>query len=639
MRNILPLSLLAGVTLVLGSTQATAFTLWPDTGRPDGICYATDGASVNCDGSEGYPGQDGAFTEPARSYTNNGDGTVTDNVTELMWQQDGQDAGNSLTHSQALTYIDGLNTAVLGGHDDWRLPTVQELITLVDLSRNLPSINQDNGFTVESGTNTDYPGVYWTSTDRATDSDQAWGVSFRNGNVGVPVSTPGFSTVSILKTTAANVYVRAVRGTEHPANLQDQGNGTLWDANTGLMWQQNSSEDIYSGMTLVRSGTSLSWGAASCTGDADTETNALCYCDSLERGGHTDWRLPDRNELLSAVDYTAETGSTAAIDPLHLNTRQGFYWTSSSVEPFTGNPVNAWSLNFTSGGSFADLKTNGHSAKCVRGREFQVDATNSDANITVSGATDGVNWVAYNTDQEVTLTAANGFTITDVIVDGASIGTQTSPYIHTFEDVAGNHTIAASTSTYSITVTVADGGTVTDVNNSTDIMPPGGTVSVIPNATQTFEVTADTGYSIGSVLFDSAAVTLDGSNQFTTPAITTSGLIFEANFVADGEYQLMVTLNGNGTGTVSSIPDGIACPGDCVENYADGTEVTLTATPDSGMVFAGWEGDCSGTEECTLTLDKANNVTAMFTQAGSSNSMLLYQAAINASGIKDKASE
>ncbi len=75
-------------------------------------------------------------------------------------------------------------------------------------------------------------------------------------------------------------------------------------------------------------------------------------------------------------------------------------------------------------------------------------------------------------------------------------------------------------------------------------------------------------------------------------------------------FLLRATVAGSGTGTISG--DGIACPGDCSEQYEPGRSVTLTAAPTGGSTFAGWSGDCSGTGTCTLTMDGDRSVTATF---------------------------
>jgi len=82
---------------------------------------------------------------------------------------------------------------------------------------------------------------------------------------------------------------------------------------------------------------------------------------------------------------------------------------------------------------------------------------------------------------------------------------------------------------------------------------------------------------------------------------------------SSGPYLLTVALAGTGTGTVSSSPAGISCGGDCAESYAGGTPVTVTAAPAAGSVFSGWSGGgCSGTGQCTVTMNAATSVTATF---------------------------
>jgi endoglucanase len=89
-----------------------------------------------------------------------------------------------------------------------------------------------------------------------------------------------------------------------------------------------------------------------------------------------------------------------------------------------------------------------------------------------------------------------------------------------------------------------------------------------------------------------------------------------ARFVPAGTAAtLTVTKAGGGGGTVTSAPPGIDCGSDCTHEYASGTIVTLTATPDPGSAFAGWSGCVSATNACSLTIDQARTVTANFVPA------------------------
>ena len=85
-----------------------------------------------------------------------------------------------------------------------------------------------------------------------------------------------------------------------------------------------------------------------------------------------------------------------------------------------------------------------------------------------------------------------------------------------------------------------------------------------------------------------------------------------------GGSVLTVTMAGTGSGTVAFSPAGIACGATCTRTYANGTSVTLTATPATGSTFAGWGGACSGTGTCVVTIDANKTVTATFDAAPSS---------------------
>ncbi len=81
-------------------------------------------------------------------------------------------------------------------------------------------------------------------------------------------------------------------------------------------------------------------------------------------------------------------------------------------------------------------------------------------------------------------------------------------------------------------------------------------------------------------------------------------------------YTLTVQKIGGGTGTVTSSPSGIDCGGDCSEEYAAGTVVTLSASGTDGSIFTSWLGPCAGTGSCVVTISNTDTVYASFDPGG-----------------------
>lgn len=247
---------------------------------------------------ESFYGQDAHYNGNQPSYTDNGDGTITDNVTGLMWEQD---MGEKIAFDAAATKA--VNSD-LGGYTDWRVPTLKELYSLILFS------GQVKGETaIKMFIDTDYfdqplgntaigereiDAQTWSSTEYVGLTMNAdatvFGVNFIDGRIkGYPKNNP--------RTGAANtMYFRMVRGnTDYGKNnFIDNKNGTISDKATNLMWQ--TADD----------GIARDW------------EEALAYAEALELDGHTDWRLPNAKELQSIVDYTRspQTTSSPAIDPL-----------------------------------------------------------------------------------------------------------------------------------------------------------------------------------------------------------------------------------------------------------------------------------------------------------------------------------
>ncbi len=270
---------------------------------------------------ESFFGQDGQHSGNQPSYIDNGDGTISDEVTGLMWVQA---RGEKMSWAEA---YDGAADFDLAGYEDWRMPTIKELYSLIMFSGN-------GGTSAETSTpfiNTDYFDFVYGNTDigeRWIDSQDwsathyvgltmmgdstAFGVNFADGRI------KGYGLYHPQSGDAKELFVRYVRGnTEYGINdFTDNGDGTINDNATGLMWQQSDNES------------SMNWQEA--LGAADEANGNSDF-------GYDDWRLPNAKELQSLVDYSRapDVTNSAAIDPLFEVPELGdneypFYWTSTT---------------------------------------------------------------------------------------------------------------------------------------------------------------------------------------------------------------------------------------------------------------------------------------------------------------------
>jgi uncharacterized protein DUF1566 len=177
---------------------------FPATGQT--TCWNESGAVIACPGT----GQDGDIQAgSALSYTDNGDGTLSDNNTKLVWEKqsfDGSihDMRTAFKWDQAFAHVAELNKANFAGHDDWRLPNLRELESIVDYVYHdpvvAPAFNHDckRGATVLSGSCT-ASDFYWSSTTFEFNPKLALRVVFDHG----------FTEDSDKRSTH---HVRAVRG-------------------------------------------------------------------------------------------------------------------------------------------------------------------------------------------------------------------------------------------------------------------------------------------------------------------------------------------------------------------------------------------------------------------------------------------
>lgn len=330
---------LFGVLLALAPlAQATTISL-PSTGQ--NLCYNMAGGVISCAGT----GQDGELQAgvawPTPRFTDNGNGTVTDLLTGLVWLKDAGCAtfqpSTGITWDQALSASNALKSGQCGLTDgsvagDWRLPNVTEIESLIDLSQYYHPLPAGHPFqNVQWG--------YWTSTTLVAFPGNAECVAMDNGGVMGCVKT-NLSRVWPVKggttalartgqTTCWNGSGIAINcsntgqdadkktGVAWPVpRFVDQGIGTVADRMTGLVWLKN----------------------ADCYGDTTTQDAAIGsirtladgFCGLADRSVAGQWRLPNRKELRSLLNLSQTDGGTWLTSQGFLGAYNAYYWTSDS---------------------------------------------------------------------------------------------------------------------------------------------------------------------------------------------------------------------------------------------------------------------------------------------------------------------
>ena len=366
--------------ILLGSPQAAE--LLPDTGQtrfydnsgeiskpaPGEPFYGQDAHYIKTRSHTKFDAQGNILLDSASTYS-----MVQDNVTRLIWEvkqdldlaqnyRNAHDADNTYTWDDTGEFINSLNRAGYGGFSDWRLPTIMELSQLVDAGNDHISITTDFFSLLSSR--------YWSSTtcNDVMFSMNAWIVNFKTGEV-------------LLNAKGDRNHVCAVRSERPQASepLVNNGDGTITDPNTDLMWQQVEAERM-------------------------TWQDALAYCEKLKLAGYDNWRLPDRLELQSLVDYHSYN---PCLDKTLFPgiSASDYYWSSTTD---INHVDSAWVVDFTYGyviGTWfrkAD-SLHLHEVRAVRSTQGKLLPGTPSLTVTTSGTKITVGWNA--------VTNATGYTL------------------------------------------------------------------------------------------------------------------------------------------------------------------------------------------------------------------------------------
>ncbi|MEI6305668.1 MAG: DUF1566 domain-containing protein, partial [Deltaproteobacteria bacterium] len=311
---------------------------------------------------------------PGTRFANNADGTVTDHLTGLVWLKN---AGcfNVSNWSTALTAANQLANGACGLTDgssagQWRMPNVNELESLIDVSKANPAVSSGHPFA-----NINLAQAYWSSTTYMALTSNAMAIRFSDGrwingidaadgsfnnnkaasaNALWPVKSGGAGVTQVLATGVYSGIGGGSFGSRDDASLQigapltsprfiDNGDGTLADTVTGLTWLKKAN-CIYS-----------AWGSAL----ASISNLASGQCGLTDGSSAGQWRMPNRNEMLSLSDraptfpqaeyFTGQAqGSAGPITgPVIFNNFIAFnyYWTSTTNAADTTQAWTVWSCD------------------------------------------------------------------------------------------------------------------------------------------------------------------------------------------------------------------------------------------------------------------------------------------------------
>ncbi len=277
-------------------------------------------------------GEDNDYMIQVPYFLLNGNGTVTDTVTSLMWQQSD---GGEMPIENAKAYCDSLT---LGGYTDWRLPNAHEAFSILNHQHTNPALDP----AVFTATDAEY---WWTKDRQSNDTTKIW-VTNAGGGIG---NHPKSETISAGGT--KKFHVKAVRDVVPPITIPshytDNGDSTITDHATNLMW-----------LKFPVSG-SLSW------------ENAISYAESLNLATYTDWRLPNVKELQSLNDESVVNPSVNGTYFGALGIKK--FWSSTTLPNQTSK---AWYWDNQFGVITYDAKTNVNDVICVRENQSNTTAVN-----------------------------------------------------------------------------------------------------------------------------------------------------------------------------------------------------------------------------------------------------------------------
>ncbi|MBF0337943.1 MAG: DUF1566 domain-containing protein [Nitrospirae bacterium] len=591
-------------------------------------------------------------------YANSNQSIVHDNLTGKDWPRDastptyGSCVGGYKNWADALKYVSCLNSANYLGYNDWRLPNISELESLVN-----PGAQSPSSWLMSQGFTNVMSSFYWSSTTYAFLTGRARYISMIDGDsrayyktsdsyngVGVyvlPVRNGMDSITTLWKTGLKTSYAAGDDGELQigepwpSPRFVENSDSTVTDNLIGLIWAKDA------GTPAI----------GSCNYDSTSRDwyGALKYIDCLNSVnylGHDDWRLPNRKELMSLYDQSVYEPALMAGHPF-INVGSYAYWTSTTVgsdtsRAFTGNvgygtsSSEALKASTLTGGVHTVWPVRSVSGDCSIKRITymgQIPASGGSYDMTVETSDNmGCAWMAYankswiklNDNYESAVKSVFSYTVEPNTTTSSRTGKIVFKNIEAVITQDGQ-TSPTPTPTPMITPTPTPNCSTTAIGPSSNNFTAtggSGSVSVTANTGCTWNASSNaswitltyglSGSGNGTVNYTVAANT---STTSRTGTMTIAGQTFTVTQGGQqsGQLMLTVTKQGTGDGTVTATNGGITWNGKTgTASYDKDTSVTLTAAPALGSTIKAWTG-CDlniGSNQCMvkMTTDKSISI-------------------------------
>lgn len=493
-------------------------------------------------------------------FIDHGDGTATDTRTGLMWMRcalgqtwNGSTCVGSAQHFSA----EGWTTfrPSFAGYKDWRLPGLDELISLTQRTRKI----------FDAEVFPDMPkGIFWTSSPNAVNNREAWQVDFFDGEVRTKQST-------------AMAYIRLVRNC-HKVTTSGTGSGNV------AMFAASSPTSVTLTAQAAVGSKFKEW-----HGDANG-TNPVCVLTS---------------DSVKSVDAEFVPAESFSLSATTIGTGAGRVTWFPEIEKYVEGSEVSLTAEASAGSKFTRWQGDASGQNAIY--SLTMDSAKS-----VSAEFTELEFFRL---EVTTIGTGSGLITQSLLAEKYIVGTTVTLAAHVYEgskfkcwhgDATGDSATCTVTMDAAKTVSAEFVEIEAFVLNVMSTGTGSGTITRSLDAEKYIGGTPVTLTACAGVGSKFNGWDGDATGDSVTCKVTMNAAkTVTAEFVEIESFALDVSATGTGSGCITRSVDA--------PTYFSGSTVTLTAQADEGSIFTGWHGDAGGLDDaCTVTINSKTSVTAEF---------------------------